>query len=1019
MRHPWFALTLMLLLAASAVIAQEAPSGQVQIPLDVYAELLAKSRGGTDPKAPVNYATGSAQVNVQVRTEGASAKADVSVTLTIEIFEDTWVLVPVLPAGTPVHQVLVGGRAAQLVTTPGGLAFSTNKKGTYQMTLSYRVDASASGGGGHVLGVPLPEAASTQLTASLPGTGLDVAVIPAAGVRVSASGNTTRVQATLPSTTGAQISWRTPTGFGASFSRATYRGTLRGDAVVWRAELAVELLADETVTLRLLPRGVTLTSVRVDGQDAPIVVEGKHFATLVKGRGAHTVIASFETPVVSSAGPPSVQVDIPKVPVSRFELTLPGQKEVSATPVANATSQVRGGNTVATVNVPLTDRVTLSWSESVPAVVRKELRANATIYHVVHAEEGVLFTRARVAYDVRRGETNRLELVVPENVQVNRVESADGAVADWRVTAIDGAEVLQVFLDRQLQGELTLDVWYDRSLAPEQASALPLMSARGVGRQRGMVALLSSRDLTLEPVDESDATRVGENQLPSFVRDAIEMTVAHTFKYAELPPELTVTPTLPERVAGRFDAQVDSLLSLGDVTLTTTASAAIYVKSGGIDQLSLVLPAGATLLDLSAPSLRSQRPSDDDPRVIELEFTQEMVGQFRVDLSYERILSPDEGEIDGETLHVTGADVEQGVVAVEASSAVEVLPGTFAELSPVEIGELPRQLVLQTTNPILLAFKYVRADPLPQLALRVTRHRVVDVQEAAIDSAAYKTLVTRDGLVVTTARFFVRNQRKQFLRIELPEGAEIWSVFVSGRPEKPALAEENDGSVLIKIMNRTEGFPVDVIYAVQTTAIRWLGTVESQLPRPDILVTESHWDLFLPDGLSYGSVASNLDAVTAQTAVSSEEIQNALGRVSTEDGSTDQMAPLRITVPANGVHFSFRKLYANQGDIDANVTIPYSTTSGTTFGQLVSFAAMALLWLGGWMLSTGSDRLTRRAQLALVSTGGIVLAVAAGVYHVSLIPALLISLAMAATSATPYAREFLQRSTEEPVEEQG
>ena len=63
---------------------------------------------------------------------------------------------------------------------------------------------------------------------------------------------------------------------------------------------------------------------------------------------------------------------------------------------------------------------------------------------------------------------------------------------------------------------------------------------QNVGRQRGMVALLSSSDLTLDPTDEGDTTRVGENQLPSFVRDEIERTIAHTFKYADTPPTMAV-----------------------------------------------------------------------------------------------------------------------------------------------------------------------------------------------------------------------------------------------------------------------------------------------------------------------------------------------------------------------------------------------------------------------------------------------------------------------------------------------
>ncbi|TDI40699.1 MAG: hypothetical protein E2P02_16495 [Acidobacteria bacterium] len=1005
MKRIWFAL-LLLLVSQPTLRAQESSPGQVQIPLEIYTQLLKQAQSPDDPRAPVNFALGNAQVNVVVRSTEPQASAEISVTLSIQIFEDRWALVPVLPAGTPVSRVTIQGSPVQLVAAPQGLAWTTHQKGAYTMELTYRVDASASNNG-YVLAVPVPEAASINLSANLPGTGLDVAVIPAAGMTTKVSGGTTHVTATVPSARGFQISWRTPSKLGAAFSRALYSGKLSGDSVVWRGEFRVELFSDETVKLQLLPRGVTLTNLQVDGKEASILVDGKHFATLVKGRGVHRVVASFQTPVIQSDGPPRVELDLPKVPVSRFELTLPGRKELSAQPGGSATTQTRAGGTIATVHVPLTGHVSLTWSESVPDVVRRELRANASLYHIVSAEEGVLLSRVRVLYEVRRGETNRLELVVPADVQVNQVSSETGAIADWRLTLDGNAQLLQIFLDRQIQGELLFDVFYDRSLTSGESEALPLLTARGVGRQRGMVALLSSRELTLDPVDEGASTRVGENQLPSFVRDEIELTIAHTFKYTDAPPSMTVAPSVPERVAGRFDAQVDSLLSLGDVTLTSAASVEIHVKSGGVDQMELVLPEGANLLNLSAPSLRSHRISDDDDRVVELEFTQEMEGHFRIELSYERILGEDEIEIDASTLRVRGADVEQGRIAVEALSAAEVTPSATDELSPIEVNELPRQLVLQTTNPILLAFKYVRAEPEPRLALRVTRHRVVDVQEATIDSAEYKTLFTRDGLSVTTVRFMVRNARKQFLRIDLPEDSEVWSVFVAGRPEKPALAEGEDenGSLLIKIVNRTEGFPVDLIFATRAPSIGRLGTVRARLPRPDILVTDTRWDLYLPEGLDYRPATSNLNVTRAQAPVSHEDMERALSQLN----GVANAAPLHITVPATGVHFAFHKLYANQGDVEAYASIPYATKAGTALGQFVSLLATALIWIGLWFLVTKSERLAHRLQIAMAAAGALVLVVAVGAYHVSATPALLASVLAGAGLATPHARRALER----------
>ena len=102
MKRTWFAL-LLLLVSLPSLRAQDNTPGQVQIPLEIYTQLLQQAQAPDDPRAPVNFALGNAQVNVVVRAIEPRASAEISVTLSIQIFEDRWALVPVLPAGTPLR----------------------------------------------------------------------------------------------------------------------------------------------------------------------------------------------------------------------------------------------------------------------------------------------------------------------------------------------------------------------------------------------------------------------------------------------------------------------------------------------------------------------------------------------------------------------------------------------------------------------------------------------------------------------------------------------------------------------------------------------------------------------------------------------------------------------------------------------------------------------------------------------------------------------------------------------------
>ena len=277
--------------AAGGATAAETDDGRVEIPLDVYRDLVEAGRQPT--LAPAGYALGNADLSVSIQETEGRATAEVAVGLTIEVLEDRWVLVPILPAGTSVQSVAIDGKAVQLINAPGGLAWGVQKRGTYAMQLRYRVDATRSKDG-FVLPVPTPEAAATKLAGSVPGAGLDVAVIPASGVEVTARGDRTHFAATVPATRGLQLSWRAPSLQSHTVSRAHYAGELVGDAIRWTAELSVELVGEEAVTLELLPKHVTLSDIQVDGREAPIQVSGQSFATRVRGRGFHRLRIAFE-----------------------------------------------------------------------------------------------------------------------------------------------------------------------------------------------------------------------------------------------------------------------------------------------------------------------------------------------------------------------------------------------------------------------------------------------------------------------------------------------------------------------------------------------------------------------------------------------------------------------------------------------------------------------------------------------------------------------------------------------------
>ena len=72
-------------------------------------------------------------------------------------------------------------------------------------------------------------------------------------------------------------------------------------------------------------------------------------------------------------------------------------------------------------------------------------------------------------------------------------------------------------------------------------------------------------------------------------------------------------------------------------------------------------------------------------------------------------------------------------------------------------------------------------------------------------------------------------------------------------------------AILIKMINSAEGFPVDIVYATPAAGVDHLGTISGRLPRPDMVVTHTAWDVFLPVGPHYLTPDSTMDTVVHGT----------------------------------------------------------------------------------------------------------------------------------------------------------
>src|SRR5581483_4920678 len=111
--------------------------------------------------------------------------------------------------------------------------------------------------------------------------------------------------------------------------------------------------------------------------------------------------------------------------------------------------------------------------------------------------------------------------------------------------------------------------------------------------------------------------------------------------------------------------------------------------------------------------------------------------------------------------------------------AVDVSPGLLA----LEPGEVPSEYRLLFDAPVLAAYRYL-ARPF-NLRLALSPLAQGDSLSLVVDRASLTTRISKEGQVLTDARYFVKNRGNPHLRLSLPKGDRLWSVSVNGSPVVP------------------------------------------------------------------------------------------------------------------------------------------------------------------------------------------------------------------------------------------
>jgi hypothetical protein len=357
---------------------------------------------------------------------------------------------------------------------------------------------------------------------------------------------------------------------------------------------------------------------------------------------------------------------------------------------------------------------------------------------------------------------------------------------------------------------------------PQRSLGLPLLPA-----SRGLVQV-GGGDWDVE-IDGA-VTSLGTTwDLPPVSR------LAATWKPAAPPAPRPVVVTTESATAVR----------LGAGGLEGTATLRYLVRHGTVDSLSFELAGPTDHLAVEGTGVREFTRSGTR---VDVALSRPTRGHVTLTVSYRA--PPPEGD-DATAIPIPVPPDSQGSwVTVLQSDQSLVAPDPRAHLEAVASNRPPVWARGLADGTPVVTYRVNGRSPV--LEYRLLLFEPVEEPPTLVDEARYEVAYTGHGRVLMRARYQVRNDRNQYLRVTTPPGFTAMGVRVAGDVVQPVAA---GGDLLVPLEKSVETlhglvtFPVEIFFWGQEEAWERRGVRILSTPAVDAPVAYARWEIIMPPGV--------------------------------------------------------------------------------------------------------------------------------------------------------------------------
>jgi hypothetical protein len=289
----------------------------------------------------------------------------------------------------------------------------------------------------------------------------------------------------------------------------------------------------------------------------------------------------------------------------------------------------------------------------------------------------------------------------------------------------------------------------------------------------------------------------------------------------------------------RLRGSLTELTGLGEDTTTIVAEVNVEVTQGAAREVRIALPDKVTINQVAGATVADWEMKGGQLAVTFLEPV-EQNAKFIVSGETH---SPRDGQIEIPLLRLLHTERDTGGVAVEVLGAGEINKFKTEGLENADATDLG-EIVSSRQSTSLSAFRFRSGDAKTtrSLTVSVARYTSQAVLMANVAEARYNVLITNEGKLLVQARYAVRNNQRNFLKITLPPSATLWSASLAGKPVRPG--QSPDGSVLLPLekshgSEESPEFAVEIVYISRGTTWNDKGQFKLALPALDLPISRT------------------------------------------------------------------------------------------------------------------------------------------------------------------------------------